>query len=153
MSRAKMVDICKKKIDRELNSRNMSQKELAEHLGITPEHLNRSLKNGRITEDILDEIGILFDLAPEYLSDDAFAIPGAPINYASRKLYYEHNSAATIIRIIWIRNGYDPKTVDRDSYWGLYEAIKPVIDQYIDSYREKQKLLPPRCPDNTNAEG
>lgn len=139
MSKAKISFINKEKVDKALKERSpvMLQKELAELIGMSPEALNRSLKRGRISVYYLEQIGLQLDLAPEYLSDNPSLFPGAPINYALHLSQEEHGSREAIIRALWTREGFNPNKIAPDDFWGLYFAIAPAIDEYIQSYREK----------------
>lgn len=151
MSRAKVSKVSRERVKQALADKNMLQKELADNIGMNYQALNRALKNGRISERILDQIGLLLDVAPEYLAGHSGFIPGAPKNYWVHLAQNEQNAYATIIRAIWIRNGFYPDEIPSDDFWGLYNAIEPAIHQYISFYRKKQSEQSDKSGHNTQS--
>ena len=138
MNNRKSARINKEKVKRQLKDLNMQQQDLAFSIGIPPESLSRILKDGITSPETLDRIGDCLGVAPEYLSDDSDWLPWLPNDYSIHQIQAGETEWASIVRAVWLRNGYDPRYIDREVYWGMLEALREAADNYIDSVGAKQ---------------
>ena len=69
MSRAKMLRINKHKVQLYLEDLELTQKDLANEVGMNRQALNRALNRGTISEMLLMEIAFALSCDPEYLQD------------------------------------------------------------------------------------
>lgn len=140
MSKSAVEKINKDKVSAGLLAVGMTQKELALKIDMAPKALTRALSRGRIAAHLLDAIGQVLDLAPEYLSDNPYMPEDFPHNYIQHLLQDTRTEWKDIITNLWIRCGYYPDDIDADTFWGMKAAIEAAADEYIKRVHETTTL-------------
>ena len=69
MSRAKKFPFNSDNLLSVMYFENVTQKALAESIGIAPAHLSRIFRDGEITENLLDKISKKLNIRPDFLTD------------------------------------------------------------------------------------
>lgn len=96
------VPIIKERVKKVLSQEGITQKELADEMGLTPEHLNRCLKEGFIYKPWLTTIADILDVSPFWLSiEDA-----AELNMFGFKRGEAIKNRKEILKGLFILAGY-----------------------------------------------
>ena len=153
----KSLKINKTKVEERLREMRLQQKELASLIGMDPAALNRALKRGIISSEKMELIGYYLDLAPEYLGDNPSMIDGFPNDYNIHLMQTKETEWITILRAVWLRNGYDSRFLDHDTFFGLLPVLEKAAASYIDSLppeklesdSKKQKIIEQKIEEET----
>lgn len=140
MGRSDGRPINRMKVERAYKEKGLMQKDLADLIGMSREQLSRALRIGRISAKNLDDIGFYLDLMPEYLSDPKEWDDFFPKNYEIHLLQTKESDWISILRWIWVKNGFNPKDLDHDIFWSLYDVIKDAVDNKLTELKENGLL-------------
>lgn len=131
MSRAARIN--KEKVLEGLQSCMLTQKELAEKLGINHQAFNHALSVGRISVTTLNQIGRALNLSPEYLSDRT----DDSLDFAFSRKYafhyaqdvYSHPYRA--ITDLLLRNGFDPRDYSMEQMIEMDQVVNDALNAYM----------------------